>query len=68
MVSVRIRDGAGAGKPAVKWFVERSIELDGQLSEIEAQINQKCQEIAYAKNILEISGIGKTFSPGSFQK
>lgn len=62
--SVGIRDGASTGKIAVKWFVERIIELDGQLSEIEGQMNQKCQEIPYAENILEISGIGENTLSG----
>lgn len=56
--SVGIKDGAGAGKAAVKWFVERILELDAELAAIENQIKQKCQEIPYAGNILEISGIG----------
>lgn len=61
--SVGMKDGADASKTAVKWFVERIIELDEQLSEIENQLNQKCKEIPHAENILEISGIGeKTLS------
>lgn len=47
--SVGIKDGAEAGKTAVKWFVEKIIELDGQLSEIENRINQKCQQIHMLK-------------------
>ena len=34
--------------------------MDGQLSDIEQQLNQKCMEIPYAENILAISGIGDT--------
>jgi hypothetical protein len=56
--SVGMKDGADASKVAVKWFVERILELDEQLSEIEDQLNQKCKEIPYTGNILEISGIG----------
>ncbi len=56
--SVGFKDGAEASKTAVKWFVERIIELDGQLSDIENQLNQKCLQIPYAENILDISGIG----------
>ena len=62
--SVGIKDGAGAGKVAVKWFVERILELDVELAEIEGQINQRCQEIPYAGNILEISGIGENILSG----
>ncbi len=62
--SVGIRDGAEAGKQAVKWFVNRIIELDEQLSAIEEQLNQKCMEIPNAKNILAISGIGETTLSG----
>ena len=56
--SVGIKDGAESSRQAVKWFVDRIIELDGQLSEIENQLNQKCMEIPHAENILAISGIG----------
>ncbi len=56
--SVGLKDGVNASKMAVKWFVERIIDLDEQLAEVEDQLNQKCMEIPYAKNILEISGIG----------
>lgn len=57
-ISVGLKDGANAGRTAVKWFVERILELDAELADIEIRINQKCQEIPYAGNILEISGIG----------
>lgn len=61
--SVGIKDGANISKTVVKWFVERIIELDEQLAEIENQLNQRCKEIPYAENILVISGIGdKTLS------
>ena len=62
--SVGMKDGAEASKVAVKWFVERILELDEQLSEIEDQLNQKCKEIPYAENILEISGVGKNTLSG----
>lgn len=62
--SVGIRDGADASKVAVKWFVEKIMELDGQLAEIEGQINRKCQEIPHSGNILEISGIGENILSG----
>lgn len=62
--SVGIRDGAAASKAAVKWFVRQIMELDAELAAIENQINQKCQEIPYAGNILEISGIGENILSG----
>lgn len=62
--SVGMRDGADASKMAVKWFVERIIELDEQLSEIENQLKQKCNEIPHTENILEISGIGENTLSG----
>ena len=62
--SVGIKDGADAGRQAVKWFVSRIIELDEQLSDIENQLKQRCNEIPYAKNILTISGIGENILSG----
>lgn len=62
--SVGIKDGADAGRTAVKWFVQKIMELDAELAVIEKQINQKCQEIPYASNILEISGIGENVLSG----
>ena len=62
--SVGLKEGIGAGKMAVKWFVERIIELDEQLSEVEKQLNEKCQQIPHAKNILEISGVGENILSG----
>lgn len=56
--SVGLKDGAESSKQAVKWFVNRIIELNEQLSDIENQLNQRCMEIPHAKNILAISGIG----------
>ena len=62
--SVGIKDGAEASKTAVKWFVEKIMEIDEQLSDIENRINEKCQEIPYAEDILEISGIGEHILSG----
>lgn len=62
--SVGMRDGADASKTAVKWFVERIIELDEQLTKIENQLNEKCKEIPHTENILEISGIGENTLSG----
>ena len=62
--SVGIKDGAESSKQAVKWFVNRIIELDEQLSDIENQLKQKCMEIPHAENNLAISGIGENILSG----
>ena len=62
--SVGIKDGAEASKTAVKWFVEKIMELDEQLSDIQNRINEKCQEIPHAENALEISGVGENILSG----
>ena len=62
--SVGIKDGAVAGRSAVKWFVQKILELDAELAAVEEQINQKSQEIPHASNILEISGIGENTLSG----
>ncbi len=62
--SVGLKDGVEAGKTAVKWFVEKIMELDEQLSDIENQLKQKCLQIPHAENILEISGIGENILSG----
>lgn len=62
--SVGMKDGSDASKMVVKWFVEKIIELDEQLSEIENQLKQKCKKIPHTENILEISGIGENILSG----
>ena len=62
--SVGIKEGADVSKQAVKWFVNRILELNEQLSDIEEQLNQKCMEIPHAENILAISGIGENTLSG----
>ena len=52
--SIGIKDGAESSKKAVKWFVNRIIELDEQLSDIENQLNQKCLEIPHAEEFKEL--------------
>lgn len=59
-----MKDGADAGRTAVKWFVQRILELDAELAVIEKQISQKCSEIPYAENILAIPGIGENILSG----
>lgn len=48
----------------LQWFVKKIMELDEELAVIENLINQKCQEIPHAGNILEISGIGENTLSG----
>lgn len=62
--SVGIKEGSIAGKAAVKWFVQKILELDAELAVIENQINRKCQEIPHTGNVLEISGIGENTLSG----
>jgi len=62
--SVGLKDGLTASRMAVKWFVEKIIELNEQLSEVENQLNEKCMEIPHTENILEISGIGSNTLSG----
>ena len=62
--SIGLKDGTAAGKEAVRWFVEKIMELDEELAEIENKLNEKCKEIPHAENILEISGIGERILSG----
>ena len=45
---------------AVKWFTKKIMELDKQLSDVENQMNQKCLEIPYFRNLLEIFEISES--------
>lgn len=62
--SVGIAEGTGAGREAVRWFAEKSMELTKQLISIESSLHQKCKEIPYAENILEIRGVGENILSG----
>ena len=62
--SVGLREGTGSGRKAVRIFAEQMISLSETLGEIEAEIHQKCREIPYAENILEIRGIGENILAG----
>ena len=62
--SVGLTGGTDAGREAIKWFVEQIIKLDKQLDEIENLLHQKCMEIPYAENILEINGVGENILAG----
>lgn len=62
--SVGINDGTDAARKAVKWFVTKIMELNSELDNVERAIREKCREIPYAENILEISGIGENILSG----
>jgi len=52
----------------VKWFAEKIEKLTEQLSDIESRLYEKCREIPYAENIIEISGIGENILAAFWQK
>ena len=62
--SVGLTDGTGAGREAVKWYAEQILKLDEQLAVIESTLHEKCREIPYAENILEIKGAGENILAG----
>ncbi len=62
--SVGLTEGEDAGREAIKWFVGEILLLDRQLAEIESRLHEKCREIPYAENILEISGVGENILSG----
>ena len=57
-MSIGLKEGGAAGKEAVRWFVEKIMELDEELEKIENSLSEKCKEIPHAENVLEIPGIG----------
>lgn len=62
--SVGLTDGTDAGREAVKWYAEQILKLDEQLAVIESTLHEKCREIPYAENILEIKGVGENILAG----
>ncbi len=62
--SVGLTEGMDAGREAIKWFAGEIIKLDEQLAEIESTLHEKCREIPYAENILEINGVGENILAG----
>lgn len=62
--SIGLKHGTAGGRKAVKIFVEQIECLSEALGEIEAELQQKCREIPYAENILEIKGIGENILAG----
>ena len=55
-----MRQGTDAGRKSVKYFAEQTVELRARLDEIEEILHQKCQEIPYVENLLEIRGLERT--------
>ena len=62
--SVGLKHGTGGSKEAVRCFVEQILYLTAKLDEIEENLHQKCREIPYAENLLEIEGIGENILAG----
>lgn len=62
--SIGLTDGNDAGKEAVKWFAEKIAEINVKMEAIENVIQERCREIPYAENILEIDGIGGNILAG----
>lgn len=62
--SVGLKHGTFGGRKAVKLFAEQIESLSEALDEIEAELHQKCRELPYAENILEIRGIGENILAG----
>ena len=59
-----LKDGAGISKEAVKWFAEKILELDRKLSDVEAELSDRCRAVPAAENLLEIPGIGRNILSG----
>lgn len=62
--SVGLTEGTDAGREAVRWFAEKTVELTKQLAETEDILHSRCREIPHAENILEIKGVGETIVSG----
>lgn len=62
--SIGLKHGTAGGRMAVMYFAEQTMKLAGRLGEIEEMLHQKCREIPYAENLLEIEGIGENILSG----
>lgn len=62
--SVGLKYGTSGSREAVRCFVEQILYLTGKLDEIEVSLHQKCREIPYAENLLEIGGGGENILAG----
>lgn len=62
--SVGLKQGTSGGRKAVRIFAGQMRELAETLEEIEGELHQKCREMPYAENILEMDGIGENILAG----
>jgi len=62
--SIGLKQGTSGGRTAIQWFSGQICILTEKLEEIEDQLHEKCREIPYAENLLEIDGIGETTLAG----
>lgn len=62
--SVGLKQGTDTGRCSVKMYTEQMQILSERLEQIEALLHQKCREIPYAENLLEIEGIGENTLSG----
>ena len=62
--SVGLSHGTEAGREAVKWFAEQIELLERKIQETDEKLRQKCNEIPYAENLLDIQGVGGTVLAG----
>ena len=62
--SIGIKDSIVAGRMAAKRFAGQILELSEEITKVEALIQEKCEEIPNATNILEIRGIGNDILGG----
>ena len=62
--SVGLKDGAEASKDKVAWFTRQLQDTTEKLSDVERQLKEKFEEVPYAKNALEIPGIGGNILSG----
>ena len=62
--SVGLKQGTDGGRTAVRYFAEQAVELASRVEEIEEILHQKCREIPYAGNLLEIKGMGENILSG----
>lgn len=63
-ISIGKKEGSEPDRYSVKCHIEDIIMLDERLAIVEATINEKCMEIPYAENILEITGLGQNIVAG----
>lgn len=62
--SIGLKEGTNAHKEAVKWYVQKILELNEKIQSIENKLKEKVRQIPCAENILEISGIGENMLTG----